>query len=144
MPILLLPFLIMQLIAGTWLGAALRNRRPATSAIVIAAVCLYVVLCIFLVTLAVQYPGPANRYAAGSEGYQIRRMVIGPTQFLWLCGPFVVAFSVAYVRAKRLYADRQVASRLWHVHTILISFLFLPFWLAGLVIHMAHYAGAWL
>ena len=143
MPILLILVLVLQLAVGARLGAALRRNHPATSGRVISGLCLYVILCSILAALAVQYPGPASQYAAGSGGSHIRRMVIGPAQWLWICGPLVIGFGVAYFRAGKLYADRQQTSPLWYVHSILISVLFLPFWLAGLVLHMAHYAGTW-
>lgn len=143
MPIFLILVLILQLVAGVRLGAALRRKQAVASILVASGVFLYVVLCIVLATLAVLYPGPDSEHAAGSAGSLVRRIIIGPSQWLWLIGPMVVAFSVAYARAGKLYAEGQQISTLWKIHSVLISILFLPFWLGGLVIHMSYFAGTW-
>ncbi len=135
---------VLEGLAGTWLGAKLRKNRSDRPGLVIAGFCFYLALCLGTAFLAVQYPGPASRYGAGSSADHIRTFVIGPAQLLWIMGPFVSALSVAGARTKRLGAEGSPAPLRWYLQCVLISCLSVPFWLVGLIIHGAHYAGAWL
>ncbi len=135
---------VLEGLAGAWLGARLRRNRNARPGLVIAGFCVYLALCIGTAYLAVLYPGPASRYVIGSIADQIRTFVIGPAQLLWIMGPFVCALSVAGARSKKLGAEDSPAPLRWYLQCVLIACLSLPLWLVGLMIHGAHYAGAWL
>lgn len=141
---LLIAVLALEVLLGTWLGAVLGRCRPRVSTPVVLGFALYVMVCVVFATIAVQYSGPSNRYAAGSDAEQIRALVIGPAQGLWFFGPAVSAFIVGYLRARRPGICEQRVSLSWYLGSILISCLFLPLWFAGIAVHAAHYAGAWL
>ena len=73
----------------------------------------------------------------------MRDYVIGPAQAIWSVGPAALGFYVAYVKAGRAHASHSRLPAWWYLLSIVISCLFLPLWLVGLLIHGAKYAGGW-
>lgn len=144
MPTIFISVLAIELLLGTWLGVRLRRHRPASNPFIAWGLWLYMAVCVVSGVLAAQFPGPAGHYPPDSGAAQLRTFVIGPAQLVWTMGPLILAFFVAYVRAKGPLRDQLVLSPMWYLGTMLMTCMLLPIWLAGALVHGAHYAGAWL